>query len=411
MPKIVDNIFLYASTILAMSFFFGLAVNSIAFALFIVAAIVQIIRDKTISKSSFKLLSSNKYFLAGFLFFVIQLLLVIFIANNKEGYDKLRNLLPILIIPLLFYFNKGKINTKFFNFISGAFVIGAIINIVVNSVNAIFRGYIISGKIQSTYFTYDSFAEPFRIQPIYLSIYYLIAIVFLINFFATTKDKTAKTILLGLFFFLFSGMVLLSARMTILISLLVIPLSLFFALKNKKLVAISTLCIYIIFGSIVFFNSNLKDRFLSMNKEVANYSGFKLRKKLWEKSINVIKESPIYGYSLGNYNEELINEYKRTNFRRALRYKYNSHNQYIQTLLVSGIIGFLFFIYLLFGSMPEVLKSKDYIYLLFIVVLSLSAITESIFHRQFGIMFFSFMNFFLFAHMNFNKSLSNSEVS
>lgn len=399
MYKIADNFFLYASAILAVSFFFGLAVNSIAFVLFITASIVQLVRDRAINGFSFKQLLWSKYFFSGLFFFTIQLLLVILIANNEEGYDKLRNLLPMLIIPLLLYFNKRKIDTKFFNFISISFIIGAVINVVVNSGYALFRGYIVPGKIQSIYFTYDSFAAPFKIQPIYLSIYYLIAIVFLISFFTKTNNKNFKKLIIGTFFLLFFGMILLSARMTILISLLVVPLSLYFTIKKNKTVIISTFSIYIIFGLLFFFNSNINERFLSVNDDVASYSGLKLREKLWKKSLNVIKDSPVYGYSLGNYEEELMNEYKQTNFRRALRNKYNSHNQYLQTLLVSGVIGLVFFLYLLFGSIPEIIKSKDYIYLLFVMILSLSAITESIFQRQFGIMLFSFMNFTLYAFL------------
>lgn len=167
--------------------------------------------------------------------------------------------------------------------------------------------------------------------------------------------------------------------------------------------------IYIIFGSLLFFNPNLNERFLSMNDEVAIYSGLKLKEKLWKKSLKVIKDSSIYGYSLGNYGEELMNEYKQTNFRRALRNKYNSHNQYLPTLLISGVIELIFFLHLLFGSIPEIVKSKDYIYLLFVMVLFLSAITESVFQRQFGIMLFSFMNFTLYAFL-VNRKIHDKHI-
>ncbi|OZU88372.1 hypothetical protein CIL03_12035 [Virgibacillus indicus] len=74
------------------------------------------------------------------------------------------------------------------------------------------------------------------------------------------------------------------------------------------------------------------------------YSG---RSELWDRIINKIIENPLFGYGLG------------TNARDITDTTLTSHNQYLQVLIETGIIGLILFIFLLYAIWLLLIKNLD----------------------------------------------------
>lgn len=82
----------------------------------------------------------------------------------------------------------------------------------------------------------------------------------------------------------------------------------------------------------------------------------------------------------------------------AISYKLNTHNQYFEEFIGTGILGLISLLCYFFVPIAIMIKSKKYsvIYLIFIMIISFNALFESIFQRQMAIIFFNFFNILLF---------------
>jgi len=86
-----------------------------------------------------------------------------------------------------------------------------------------------------------------------------------------------------------------------------------------------------------------------------------------------------------------MNQYIKTNFRRGYIYNLNTHNQYLQTLLDTGLIGLIILIFMLVYPIRDI-KNTPITELLFTVIILVSLIPESFFLRQYGVLSYSFFS-------------------
>ncbi len=86
----------------------------------------------------------------------------------------------------------------------------------------------------------------------------------------------------------------------------------------------------------------------------------------------------------------MVEAYKDKELKVPVQQRYHSHNQYLQTLVQYGIIGLLVLLGALFWPMIKVLRKSDYLGFLWLLLFSISAVTESVFTRQWGILSFAF---------------------
>ena len=120
---------------------------------------------------------------------------------------------------------------------------------------------------------------------------------------------------------------------------------------------------------------------------------------------SVLKENWLFGVGPGNVQKKLDNCYSGYTYKNYDDYskiEYNSHNQYLDIWLKYGIFGLiLFLIFILWG-----IKNIDLLYGIFLFVIMTAMLTENIFDRQVGVVFFTFFNslFFIKRTDYFEKS-------
>ena len=98
----------------------------------------------------------------------------------------------------------------------------------------------------------------------------------------------------------------------------------------------------------------------------------------------------------------LQEQLKKDGYDFFFKKNYNTHNQYLQVFLDQGVFGFLLLMFFTFGMLYASLKQKNFIYALFLVVMILNFMTESILETQSGVIFFAFFNTIFFFKW-FNK--------
>ena len=163
------------------------------------------------------------------------------------------------------------------------------------------------------------------------------------------------------------------------------------------------------FSTVIYTNKTIQSRF----NEIIHYTFQKMdqkkvpsstsaRKIIWSTSFKLIKEKWITGYGTGQSKKVLQEQFKKDGYDYMYKKNYNSHNQYLQVFLDQGIFGFLLLVFFTFGMLYASLKQKDFIYALFLVIMILNFMTESILETQSGVIFFAFFNTIFFFQW-FNK--------
>ena len=111
---------------------------------------------------------------------------------------------------------------------------------------------------------------------------------------------------------------------------------------------------------------------------------------LYKSALDLISDSPFYGYGIGGTKVHLKRQNWKNGFMRlGEKYNYNAHNDFLQLTIEIGVLGFILLsvIYsnLLIGSIKKKQKIFTYIFLIFL----LNSLVESILVRQGGIIIFT----------------------
>ncbi|GLU43204.1 hypothetical protein Musp01_08280 [Muricauda sp. NBRC 101325] len=121
--------------------------------------------------------------------------------------------------------------------------------------------------------------------------------------------------------------------------------------------------------------------------EHLNFANQNIRFLKWKYALQLASRAPVVGFGIGDAKNELIKEYETNTFNAGVLNRFNSHNQYLDTLLQSGLIGLIgLFAIFYFGYFGRSNVGKEV--KLILAVFYLSFLTESMLDRHWGIVSF-----------------------
>jgi O-antigen ligase len=91
-----------------------------------------------------------------------------------------------------------------------------------------------------------------------------------------------------------------------------------------------------------------------------------------------------------------MEKYKEQNITTAIEHELNAHNEYLQTFMALGIVGFLTLVLSLIIPGWYAFRRKQLLYLLFLMLFAFHMLVESMMAKQAGIVFYAFFNAVLF---------------
>lgn len=114
---------------------------------------------------------------------------------------------------------------------------------------------------------------------------------------------------------------------------------------------------------------------------------------MWETSMEVIAEHPVFGVGTGDIKHALRARNTEKGYDELVKVDLNSHNQFLNTGVALGIVGMLilliiFYTTMVYGIIPDVDK---WMVILLTLVILIFALTESVFETQAGVVCFTFM--------------------
>lgn len=344
-------------------------------------------------------------FSALFLIFIISLF---YTQDIQNGLKFIIRLLPTVLFPAIFLFNKETVLTKDkFSSITTVYRTAVFLALIFLHITLFKQLY--DSNIQ--YWEFRQLIESkIKVHGTYLSMWIGFGIIIEIYKIRETIALRKYVSTLGVLIFIiysFYWQYVIGSRMPFLATILV---SFFCVFKSLKHIIFAT--ILIIFLSIVLILKvdrigerfvKLKDYDFSFPKgkyedNYPNISNEQIRNGIYFCSFETLKEEPLLGYGVGDVEANLQSCYDNT-FTDTDTYKvtnYNSHNQYLNIILSSGIIGLALYLLSTFYFLRKAFINKHGIYISFTLFIFLNFCFENILSRHDGVIFFSFFNSLLF---------------
>jgi O-antigen ligase len=202
--------------------------------------------------------------------------------------------------------------------------------------------------------------------------------------------------------FLMISLYFLSSRSGLLAVVVLIPVYLFLKVyKRKKLIAGFAILILL---SILFLVVRTNERVSIGMDEISKESFFQRdgRIYIWESAIHSVRHNLILGVGIGDVKAELMKEYQLLGDQNLIQNRYNVHNQYLEILLENGIIGLTLFISIMIFMFYIAFTERNVLYGLFIIMMVIFFLFETVLNRLQGVTFFSLFSFLL-IHINYDN--------
>ncbi|MGZ4158736.1 MAG: O-antigen ligase family protein, partial [Bacteroidia bacterium] len=338
----------------------------------------------------------NKFALLFIAFYIMHLIGLLYTQNMGAGLFDVQVKLSILVFPLILAsrpIEKEKLKMIFF-----AFVAGGILSSLIMLSRAIYT-YEVYGENN---FFYQAFS--FLIHPSYLSMYFNFCIAWLlINMLNKSFQNKFSNLFSTLIIIFFSFIiVLLSSKLGLIALVLVyIGFLIYFIISRKQyLIGIGgLLLIFISVYSLIAFVPAVGDRVHNAMQALTNSSGKQtdvestaVRLLVWKAANQIISENFLLGVGTGDAKDVLMQEYERRGMTGAIDHKLNTHNEFYQVFVSIGLIGFILLLANLFFPLIYAFKMQDSLYIVFLLILILNFLPESMFETQAGVMFYAFFN-------------------
>ncbi len=373
-------------------------VNSLTLILWLACAVACKIYSARQNRSMPK--SDNWHFLifsGNYLFFALSLTYSI---DVKEGLANLTTQLPALIFPLVFFLlplplpKSRTIITTILNIF--------LVSTLIMCVWILFRYKLIHNWSELKYAdrfdtTFRDFADEVTGKhPTYLSLYLSFSIGIALQKFITYKTLASKFFFGIAILLMTSLLVLFASRTPIIASFLGLLFLLLIQIKKTYLRIVSVLLLIVFTGLIIRFTPAIYSRLQEVidtewrAPKGLQFNSTNIRAGIFNCTFELIGQRPILGYGIGG-DKKALNECYEKFPTEAYKLKYyNTHNQYLNFWLLSGIASLAIFVFSLLYAFRTALRNRDNLFLYFLILCSISFLTENILSRQAGSVFYYF---------------------
>ena len=353
-------------------------------------------------------------------FYVINVISYFYSENKSASLFDLEVKLSLFIFPLIFL-TANYLYKKYWRTVLNFFIVGNIIASVlcivialihsttINSNGIIFNFSIsdihtnesffilIGNRVSNLSYVYISKF----LHPSYFSLYLVFGITIAYFLYKTSKKQNHKIVYIISILLFYVMTYLLSSRAGLLsLSMTLILLTIIELIIGKKyfvILLVSFILNYGVYKAITVsrLKVNIKES-ISKNEEKGKITKTKdARLFIWENAISVIKNNLLYGVGNGDAKDELIKQYKRSNFKKGIENNLNSHNQFFDTTISGGIIGLASLLIMFLSLFYYSIKQKHLILGFFVLLLGFNFLFESMLNTISGVVFTAFFAGFL----------------
>ena len=340
------------------------------------------------------------------------LLSLLWTTNQSEGWTEIISKIPLFTWPIAFALadpNSTKLRTALLRWTwisSGLVGLVCVVDVLLRS------------QAPAFWFAdlvYENLARISGLHPIYLSVWVLMGMLAYLQDRVVGPEASAPSSppspsspptpssprlswRQGLFHTLYLGgslvfLTQLSSRMALLTALLVLTASVFFLARTGRLRLFHLpLLLLALLLPWALINGNKVNQ--SRYKEMVNlkgtyqsdrWGGRALRIQKWKYTLHCYQQYPLLGTGAGDFQKELLDTYRQNDFSPGLEHRFNSHNQYLQTLATLGPLGLALLLACLFLPLRWHWQDRYWLGIATVLLVAASMLTESLLERQKGI--------------------------
>lgn len=326
------------------------------------------------------------------LFFLLTVLSGFLSENKGDAAFAIEVKLSMLFFPyLLFCFDWPLQILKrcVVAFVSGCFF--ACVYLIVRSFFYYWNGH-------PEYFFYTLFSD--LIHASYFAMYLIMAIIIVVLFYHKWFSQQRSVIISSYFFIaVFTiSIFLCSSKLGIISFFIAMPNLLLYkwrALMNlKRVIFIGVSLIAILSVAYGLFPGSF-ERLKSLGRvpetiDKTSSESTMVRLLIWQEAVTLIRADFIRGTGVGDVNDDLYRAYQAGGLTGALEHRLNAHNQYLQTFLGMGIVGFIVLLLLTVGQLIKGLLKRNFLLFMFSLLIVLNFLVESMLQTAAGVLYFSF---------------------
>lgn len=346
-------------------------------------------------KESFDAIRENKTWWIFIAFYAFHVLSLFWSENIKYAFFDLQIKLSYLLCPVVFAgFTLSETDWKK---LRAAFIAGTLLASLICMGNAMFQ-FLSNGTTE--YFFYNKFSV--LMHPTYFMVYLNLSVLFIFYdlFWHRDGGKRRRYIYMIALFLQLLTLFLLSARTALATCLITFIIYAIVMFRQKKFVKMDAIPVTLFFicavvfqlGILSFFNRYDQVTEVIKHPDTKEENSTSIRYNLWKIAGDLILEHPVAGVGIGDIKEELLKKYEEYHYEYGIVNKISPHNQYLHTAVILGLTGVFLLLAMLASAFLLAWRNGDWIYMLFVVIIAMNCITESILERQAGILFFAFFN-------------------
>jgi O-antigen ligase len=397
------------------------AISSISVACLPIAGLIK---NKVEQKRFFNPRLKNPLFILCCLFFLLQLISLLYANDMHEAWRNIWLKFALVIIPFSLWscdFINSTTRQRILKWYCVAIFIACLF-----ALYSAYRNYLAFHK--PSVFVYHALVSKFSGHAIQFSILVLIALVYLLEMLKRKEIFFRKFFHLFLILFFLGFLFLLSSKLVIVFSLvyfLLVMARIFMLKAISKTFVVGSVTVLAIVSFVIFLTKNpISNRFDDiwgtdfnlLNKEkftpAQYFNGVQFRLIQWRFVSQILtdKKAWLTGVSVGDAQTYLNQKYISENMYIGSPERgdkgfigYNTHNEFLEALLQSGIIGLFLFI-LISWSLVKMIWQKKRAELSFVtILLMIYSSTESVFESQYSLFIFIFFPIFFYPDNNKSK--------
>jgi len=366
------------------------------------------------TKSSYKVL-----FILYILFYVWQLVGMLYSNNPSNGWENLKVRLSVIFFPIVLLSpgeiikKNGKLLLRLFAGSTLIYIIICFISAFINSIDVQEGFWSFNPHPKVEYWLNYFYGSEFSIfqHPSYQAMYVLMAV--FIGFescFDRTLDKKIRIFWLIIGIFLLISLYFLSSRAGLLAAILLVPFYLF--IKNKRrtkkyLTGIIILLGVVIMLPVIFTNNRVNTFIHSIHKKsFEDIENVDDRSIIWKTAFHIARSNYIWGLGTGDVEAELVNAYQQIGNQLLAEKRMNAHNQFLEILLENGIVGIALFLSILVSMIYILWTERNLLYGMYVLLIIIFFLFETMLNRLAGVSFFAMFSFLL-LHINNKINLPN----
>lgn len=335
--------------------------------------------------------------------FFTYLISLLYTDNIEIGLKKLETSLSLLVFPIIFGILPKAIITYLkskLNIILNLLIIAGISLIIIS-----FTNDLLMNGAQKDILTYISRLQRsktiYGIDNLYRSFH--VGISLLCSFILLYRYDQPLKWIYAVLLIMVSSILLIVTSSKVIVAAAFITLFAFAFIANTKKILSALMVISGILLAIAIYKPNLNDKITNLftikNENHVSITQHEVRDNLSNCSSMLLPEAGFFGYGIGDAKFKLVDCYRQIDSDLE-DLKFNTHNQYVSIILISGFFGLLIFIIFLFYHIVRSLNYKNYSAIVFIIFFAIVMISENILERNDGVISFALL---LCLFLSFNR--------